>query len=736
MQIHSLFLDPDSSPQARAIAYHPALPLMAAGGTLDSDAAVVFSWATPEGSRAQPAQGSARPPPGTEIPYTTSRPEILATLNSIQALEFSPDGSMLAVGGCDSEKDLVVIYSFASDDFQRLLGDSVGTPCDSSPPGADPARARPAVTIRSRHLHTPKRITCDDGCLALSWSPDSSYLAIAGNTGELVIQPIQARYDFYTYFSAQRRACMKPVQMRVQASRSILGLSWSRCGRLLAVQTAGYVQVYSRGLRSGKLSLKKLARVSHLEPELVGGILRHGRNRGPGDALTRDQLVQAQAGGDFQYHFPLFLGRGPEKYAVESRRALRTMYAIALYKRNLTFSPDSSFLVCTSGFLPVGTSAAQGEQNPELESATFCSYVFERSALLTDGDWASPSVILPGLRCAAVDVAFSPVLYDLTEGVPNCTALPYQMLFAVVAGCDVVVYTTQTFKPIAVYRGENYQQDFLTSVAWSPQGDELCAFGGFSQYLFLRLPRPVCGLGDVQCESCAAEPVYRPFIKPEDKERISAIVDARRERIADENAQGKMDYIDDYRDFYTQYQRYNTGRVSKKPQQPRKPEYKFLSFSKRDSLGDRLAVVPTHLLSPFLCDYQMMPVPRLIIPDSELFSIFASVTDESGKKHWLYEDSESLGLRGRAAPAKAGGARARGRGKKSDAQGESEGAVRAEEAAGDQEADLVVNQAAGDDLEGEVASSSSSEYEEIDIQAASNVGDEPPQKRMILGGDQ
>jgi len=716
---------------------------MAAGGTLDGDAAVIFSWAVPEGGGKPTDRDAAQSRSKVDIPYTTSRPEVLPTLSSIQALAFSPDGTMLAVGGCDAERDLVVIYSFTSDDFKGLFAsasDSLGGP---SPPGRDEGPGRKAPTIRSHHLHNPKRITCDDGCLTLSWSPDSSYLAIAGNTGTVTIQPIQARYDFYAYFSAQRRACMKQVQIGSQTSRSILGLTWSRCGRFLAVQTTNCVEVYSRGLRAGRLSLKKLSRLSYLEPEVVRGILRHGQGRTPGEALTREQLLKAQAEDGLSYHFRLFLDRVPEKHSVESRRALRTMYAISLYKRSLAFSPDSTFLVCTSGFLPVGTSLEQGVQNPEFESATFCSYVFERSSLLTDGDWASPSIVLPGLRCAAVDVAFSPLLYELTEGEPNCTALPYQMLFAVVAGCDVVVYTTQTFKPIAMYRGENYQQDFLTSVAWSPLGDELCAFGGFSQYLFLRLPRDTADPSNrSECKDCASEPVYRPFITAEDRARISELVESRREQIMEENVQGKEDYIDDYRSFYTQYQRYKAGRTSKKPLQPKKPEYKFVSFSKRDMLGDKLAAVPAHLLSSFLCDYQMMPVPRLSIPDSELFSIFASVTDESGKVHWVYEDVTEKG-QNKASPARTVGDQSAAGAELAELSAESAASsvdasdriLEPAEPTNPPAADPAPSGAAppGDgEPENSAGASDSSDYEEIEVQPASDEEEAPPRKRAPL----
>lgn len=49
---------------------------------------------------------------------------------------------------------------------------------------------------------------------------------------------------------------------------------------------------------------------------------------------------------------------------------------------------------------------------------------------------------LAGLRAPSIAVAFSPVLYALDSKKENRTNLKYRQLFAVAAGCDVVVYDT------------------------------------------------------------------------------------------------------------------------------------------------------------------------------------------------------------------------------------------------------------------------------------------------------
>ena len=124
---------------------------------------------------------------------------------------------------------------------------------------------------------------------------------------------------------------------------------------------------------------------------------------------------------------------------------MRTFYAIALYRRYCAFSPDGSFLVSTAGL--------HRYQCDQLKSHSFCSWVFSKTDLCLG---AAPSITLPGLRAPSVAVAFSPLLYELDVKKENVSDLPYRMLFAVAAGCDLVLYDTQQFEPLAIFEGESF----------------------------------------------------------------------------------------------------------------------------------------------------------------------------------------------------------------------------------------------------------------------------------------
>ena len=91
---------------------------------------------------------------------------------------------------------------------------------------------------------------------------------------------------------------------------------------------------------------------------------------------------------------------------------------------------------------------------------------------------------LAGLRAPSIAVAFSPVLYALDPKKQNRTNLGYRQLFAIAAGCDVVVYDTQDFRPVVMMNGEDYQLDYITSLSWNATGSQLCAFGAHFQYEF------------------------------------------------------------------------------------------------------------------------------------------------------------------------------------------------------------------------------------------------------------
>lgn len=153
--------------------------------------------------------------------------------------------------------------------------------------------------------------------------------------------------------------------------------------------------------------------------------------------------------------------------------------------RRLTFSPDGSLLLTPSGIFKNSSGAD--------EEFTNTVYIYTRSGLNR-----APVAHLPGLKKPSIAIRFNPILYKLKntadgppkklmktgDGAPQDTKsgseiatkksffnLPYRMVFAVATQDSVVVYDTESIRPISYISNLHYST--LTDLAWSNDGETL-----------------------------------------------------------------------------------------------------------------------------------------------------------------------------------------------------------------------------------------------------------------------
>lgn len=641
MDAYSLGLDPKDNVIAKHVDFHPQLCVLAAGGIYKETGAVKFVYRR---SHCGPENDM----------FEVSFEEVLP-LNSVEALRFSPSGRFLAVAGCDSESYKLLIYHFRPS-ATEIQGLEIMPDLVPSSAAIMPSDFSVLHNSEGNMLTHFRRFLVDTWPTSLAWSPDGTSVALAGGNGSVTIIPVCTDNLFYNLVNDERPRDSNPQTIKVSSSQ-LLSITWSPCGSILAAQSLSSMFLILRTYtKKGHATYSVRSRMSSIDIKLLGGFLAFGRmsSLGEYDEYLRERFLRDDSGGIInppqqpeelvkarmalfdqgskspsEHDAPLqtnssaspsiinlFLERGPEKAMNQERRSLRTMYAISLYRRGCACSPDGSFFVATCGFLPV----VPDNREDDVLGYTFCSYVISRQSLLLDRDKPlAPNIILPGHRFPSVDVAFSPHLYELCPGIPNHSGLPYSMIFAIIAGCDVHFYTTQDFSCIAVFKGESYQTSFLTCASWSPHGDMLCAFGAFYQYLFLTLP-PVC---------------CKMYIGSQERNYIQNIIKLSLASLQREQQLAKEQY---QRLYYVYKMRLANSCVAEPdighryPSVPKKPiikhsSYKdimqfFLGVSTTDEgvneNSKKLAAVPCFALSKRLFDYHLVAPPPLSFTEADL----------------------------------------------------------------------------------------------------------------------
>lgn len=641
MDAYSLGLDPRDSMLARHIDFHPQLCVLAVGGIYKETGAVKFVC---KRSHCDP----------NEDMFEVSFDEVLP-LNSVEALRFSPSGRFLAIAGCDSDSYKLLIYHFRPNTTEIQGLESIPDLIPSSA-AILPNDYSVLQNSEGSMLTHFRRFLVDTWATSVAWSPDGTSVAFAGGNGSVTIVSVCTDNLFYNVVNDERPRESNPQTIKVTSSQ-LLSIAWSPCGSILAAQSLSSLFLILRTHnRKGHATYSLRSKMTSIDPKFLGGFLAFGRmsSLGEYEEYLRGQFLQNDTRGIItlsqqsediaraqmallnqgskspsEYDTPsltissaspslinLFLERGPEKAMNQERRSLRTMYAISLYRRGCAYSPDGSFLVATCGFLPV----VPDNREDGLVGYTFCTYIISRQSLFLERERPMiPSIILPGHRFPSVDVAFSPHLYELCPGIPNHSGLPYSMIFAIIAGCDVHFYTTQDFSCIAVFKGESYQTSFLTCASWSPHGDMLCAFGAFYQYLFLTLPPACC----------------RIYINNDDRQYIRNIVKLLVASLQREQELAK----EKYRQLYYVYKmRHNNSYAAEPsighryPPVPKKPVIKhsnykdimqfFLGTSMiNDEVNEsskKLAMIPCFVLSKRLYDYHFVAPPPLFFTEAEL----------------------------------------------------------------------------------------------------------------------
>lgn len=632
MDAYNLGLDPKDNIIAKHIDFHPQLCVLAAGGIYKESGAVKFVCRR---SQCGPDENM----------FEVSLEEVLP-LNSVEALRFSPSGRFLAVAGCDSESYKLLVYHFrpSTAEIQGLEALPNLVPTSAAILPSDFSVLSDSEGNMLTHF---RRFLIDTWPTSIVWSPDGTSIALAGGNGTITIIPVCTDNLFYNSVSDERPRDSNPQTVKVSSSQ-LLSISWSPCGSILTAQSLSSLFLILRTrTKNGHASYSLRSKVSSVDIKLLGEFLAFGRMTTPGEyeRYFRDRFLRDDSGGIinlpqqpeelaraqmalltqgskslFEHAtspstVSLFLERGPEKAMNQERRSLRTMYAISLYRRGCAYSPDGSFLVATCGFLPV----VPDNREDDILGYTFCSYVLSRQSLFLDRDKSmAPDIVLPGHRFPSVDVAFSPHLYELCPGIPNYSELPYSMIFAIVAGCDVHFYTTQDFSCIAVFKGESYQTAFLTCVSWSPHGDMLCAFGAFYQYLFLTLPPTCC----------------KTYIGESERKYIQDIVKLSLASLQREQQLAKEQYK---RLYYVYKTRLNSSAAESDVNHryfaaPKKPVVKHSSYKDVMQLflgasaaseevngsGRKLAMVPCFVLSRRLYDYHFVPPSPLFFTEADL----------------------------------------------------------------------------------------------------------------------
>lgn len=145
--------------------------------------------------------------------------------------------------------------------------------------------------------------------------------------------------------------------------------------------------------------------------------------------------------------------------------------------RRPAISPCGS-LLC----LPAGVFKTDGGvdsiNSTEINNAV---YIYTRASIRQNSN--KPVMCLPFLKKPAIAVAFNPNFYKLPAGSQSYLNLKYKLIFAVATSNEVLIYDTETSKPLAVIGNLHYTP--LTDLNWTQDGNLLMisSTDGFCSYI-------------------------------------------------------------------------------------------------------------------------------------------------------------------------------------------------------------------------------------------------------------
>ncbi|AET38404.1 Cac2p Ecym_2695 [Eremothecium cymbalariae DBVPG len=144
--------------------------------------------------------------------------------------------------------------------------------------------------------------------------------------------------------------------------------------------------------------------------------------------------------------------------------------------RRLVISPCGNVLC-----VPTGIFKNHGnEANNGTEFANSV-YMYTRASLKSKD--STPVLALPFLKKPAIVVKFNPVAYALDGTSEPWIKLPYKLVFAVATSSEVLIYDTQSTKPLAIVGNLHYMP--LTDLTWFESGKLLMisSTDGFCSYI-------------------------------------------------------------------------------------------------------------------------------------------------------------------------------------------------------------------------------------------------------------
>ncbi|EDO14566.1 hypothetical protein Kpol_361p3 [Vanderwaltozyma polyspora DSM 70294] len=151
-----------------------------------------------------------------------------------------------------------------------------------------------------------------------------------------------------------------------------------------------------------------------------------------------------------------------------------------IFRSNTQQPPSSSTSSTTDGNPTTGTNSSISTNNNNSEFAN-AVYIYTRSSINDNSN--RPVLRLPFLNKPAIVISFNPNFYQLSSSNDTYCKLPYKLVFAVATSNEVLIYDTESVKPIAVIGNLHYTP--LTDLSWSKDGEVLIVSStdGFVSYV-------------------------------------------------------------------------------------------------------------------------------------------------------------------------------------------------------------------------------------------------------------
>lgn len=178
-----------------------------------------------------------------------------------------------------------------------------------------------------------------------------------------------------------------------------------------------------------------------------------------------------------------------EDFKTRSHRLFLDDIEYLAFTRRLAWSPDGSVLLTPAGCYQ------DLKQVPRSATYSYTVYGFSRHQL------SEPAFMLPGLTQYATCIRFSPYLYKLTDLEPGLLALPYQMIFAVGTTDQIILFSTQDTKPLAVIGNIHYST--INDLTWTSDGKLLASSS--DGYVSIVISNEIKGLERLPIEEVPVE---------------------------------------------------------------------------------------------------------------------------------------------------------------------------------------------------------------------------------------